>query len=228
MKKIILVAFCFNLICVSCKKNDAITPAPIGDYISLSANSTWNYQLVDSVTLSTTLYTLTSTNSDSTVNGKAFHVFTNSAGGNEYYNLTNKQYFSYGKAPAPINNGNRIVYLYLIEEPVGTTWTQSHQVSIYPPQQLVATFDNKIEEKGITKTVNNIDYSNVIHVKTTISVSALTPGSFSSDIHTYFAPKVGMIQKDTKITWNVPPPPGSPPTPFQLNQHIKLMSSVIL
>jgi hypothetical protein len=228
MKKILFIALGAMAI-TSCQKNSTVTPVVTQPYLSVTANSTWNYELVDSVALTTTPYTLTSTNRDSVVNGKSFHVFTNSAGPNEYYNLTDKQYFSFERPPSPMDLGNRIVYLYLLEETQGTGWSQSHMVSFYPGQELLATFNNSIAEKGISKTVNNKAYTDVIRVNTIISVAGLSAGSFTGTISAYFAPKVGMIQKDSKIRWMTPPPsPGNPPGVLVRNMHTKLMSSVIL
>ncbi|HSV09347.1 MAG TPA: hypothetical protein VLI68_01165, partial [Hanamia sp.] len=48
------------------------------------------------------------------------------------------------------------------------------------------------------RTVNGVNYSNVIHVATSLS-SALISSGFTSAIDTYYAPKYGLIESSTLI-----------------------------
>jgi hypothetical protein len=197
-----IAGICCLALLFSCSKDDDPVAAGPANYLTTSTNSTWNYAVYDSLTSTTSQYTVTSTNRDTTVNNRVFHVYTSTAGGNIYYNKTDLQYFSFEKAPAPINNGNRITYLYLINEAEGFTWSQTHQVILNPPTQLLATFNNEIVDKGISKTVNNVVYNNVVHVRTVITTTGLAAGSFSGVVNTYFAPQVGIIQKESRVLWN--------------------------
>jgi hypothetical protein len=69
------------------------------------------------------------------------------------------------------------------------------------PITLTAT--NKIIEKGISRTVNGQNYSNVIHVSTDLSSALITSG-LTSNIDSYYAPNFGMIENTTVIHLDVP------------------------
>ena len=88
MKKTFKGLFALLLIAISCKKSDS-TPVEGVKYMDFTAGTSSKYQSTNNLTAAVTTYTVTSTNRDSTINGKAYHVFTNSSGTpNEYYNIT--------------------------------------------------------------------------------------------------------------------------------------------
>jgi hypothetical protein len=189
----------------ACKKSsttpDVVAPTP---YMSTSANSTWQYEQITNPAgpgTVTTNYTLTSTNRDSSINGKAYHVYTNSNGNaSEYYNITGSDYYQFRSLPAALG-GTKIEALYLKDNvALNGSWTQNVTITI-SGVNVALIFTNTVTEKGGTKTVNGINYTDVITVTTTITPN--TPGipasAITSDIKSYYARKVGLIQNDNKV-----------------------------
>jgi hypothetical protein len=208
MKMRIFGLFSLSLMLFACKKSDPDpVPAAPTPYMSTSANSTWQYEQITNPTgpgTVTTNYTLTSTNRDSTINGKPYHVYTNSNGNaSEYYNITGSDYYQYRSLPAALG-GTKIDALYLKDNlATGGSWTQNVNITI-SGVNVALILTNNITEKGVTKTVNGINYTDVITVTTTITPN--TPGipasAITSDIKSYYARKVGLIQNDTKVVVN--------------------------
>ena len=60
---------------------------------------------------------------------------------------------------------------------------------------------NTIAEKGINKTVNGINYTNVTHVTSNLT-SVLIPAGLSSSIDSYYAPNYGLIENTTIVKLN--------------------------
>jgi len=173
--------------------------------MSLTAGSSWNYELINNAAPSTTTFKLTSTSRDSTINGKAYHVYTNSRSGNEYYNITGNDYLNFRSLPAAIG-GSFVEYIYLKDNAAaGASWSQSFAVTAngFP---INATLNNTVTAKGITKVVKGITYNNVYHVTTTLSVSVsgfpIPASGLSTDIQTFYAEKFGVIQSINKINLN--------------------------
>jgi hypothetical protein len=77
--------------------------------MSYTPNSTWNYTVTNNVTATNLNYTITSTNRDSSINTKTYHIFTNSTVGsaNEYYNLTGNDYYTFRNLPVSLG-GNPV------------------------------------------------------------------------------------------------------------------------
>jgi hypothetical protein len=203
MKKALFAFSFLVLTAISCSKDD---PAPSGDgtvYMSLSAGSTRNYEFTNNnPPTPASPYTVTSTNRDTTINARSYHVFTNSAGGFEYYYFSGSDYYSYQSLPAALGSAS-IENLYLkTNAAVNATWNQSTTVTIpQVPFPVTVNFANKIMEKGISRVVNGITYTDVIHVKTDLSASTIAGPvtGLTTDIHYYYAPRVGMIENTTVI-----------------------------
>ena len=201
MKKFFFPLFAILMLAVSCKKSSSDGTSTAPPYMSTSAGSTWNYEIINNTNSSTTLYTLASTNRDSTVNGKAYHVYTNTTAGNEYYNITGSDYYTFRYLGVQAG-GTTVESIYLKDNsPVGTTWTQSVPVT-FSGIPLMINFNNSITEKGIAKTVNSITYNDVIHVTTVITIPGIPSSSLYTDIHSYYGRKVGMIQSKNVIHLN--------------------------
>lgn len=187
----------------SCKKDDSNTPlpTPAEKYMNYSAGSEWNIETVNDASTSpvTVTYKLSSTNRDSTINSKAYHVYTNSIGANEYYYNTGNDYYNY-RVLSPGLGGGAAEILYLKDNAaVGTEWSQTFPVTI-SGVPITATFNNKIEERGTTKTVNAVEYKDVIKVKTTLQIAGIPfQTTITTDIYKYYAPKVGPITERTAI-----------------------------
>jgi hypothetical protein len=203
MKFLSLCTLC--LVFFACKKSnsdpDPIAPIP---YMSTSANSTWQYEQITNPSgpgTVTTNYTLTSTNRDSTINGRPYHVYINSNGNaSEYYNITANDYYQYRSLPAALG-GTKIEALYLKDNiALNASWAQNVTITV-SGVNVSLIFTNTVTEKGVAKTVNGINYTDVITVTTVITPN--TPGipasAITSDIKSYYARKVGLIQNDNKV-----------------------------
>lgn len=201
------VLFSFLLLTItffSCKNDEVPAPPAPVQYMSLTAGSTWNYELTNNLPAPTTSsFTLTATDRDSVINGKSYRILTNSAGSlNEYSNITGNDYYNFMNLPEALG-GAGVEFLYLKDNvAVGLSWTQTFPATV-SGISFSAKLTNTITEKGITKTVKSITYNDVIHVTTTISIEIagfpLPPGAITTDVHSYYAPKVGLIQSANKI-----------------------------
>lgn len=225
MKKLLLGSAILTVFLFSCSKDDDPAPGPAEKYMNITAGSTWNYSVTDlNNAANNSTYVLTSLNRDSAAAGKSYHVFSNSDGGNEYYNITGNDYYSLRALPLGVSD-TILENLYLKDNlSANSTWSQDYSLNFGIP--VTVTVTNKINATGLSKTVGANAYTNVIDVVTTISAPAITtiPGSsLTTDIHSYYAPKVGMIETDAKIDIVVP---------GFIDQHVntqtKLTSSNIL
>lgn len=213
MKKGIFAILGLFWLVTGCKKSSddgsggGTAPSP---YMSITANSTWQYEQTANPTGPTpvtTTYTLTSTNRDSAIGGKQYHVFTNSStNGSEYYNITGNDYYQFRDLPAAIGSA-KIEALYLKDNvALNGTWSQNVNVAVAALGGLTVTVvvTNTVIEKGGTKTVNGITYSDVITVKTDITpaTAGIPASAITSDIKSYYARKVGLIQSDSKVVVN--------------------------
>ncbi len=206
MKKLILGATFLSIFGISCQPEDPIAPVVVVKYMSLTAGSTWNYELVNNVSTTTSTYVLTSTSRDSTINGKSYHVFTNSSGSaNEYHNITANDYYNFRNLPGALG-GSSVENIYLKDNAaVGASWSQTYPVTV-SGVALNVVITNTIAEKGISKTVKGTGYNDVIHVTTAITVTIggipLPASALTTNIHFYYAGKFGMIQSSNVINLN--------------------------
>jgi hypothetical protein len=205
LKSLIIPALLFSII--SCSKKSGDTPAPPAstNYINTSSASSWNYHQIDSAksTPVNSDYTITSTAMDTSINTRTYHVYSNSAGGNQYFNLSGNNYYQFDSLPAGLGQGV-FEELYLKDNAaVGTTWTQTQTVMVTgSPVPVPVLLSFTIAEKNISRMVNGTNYTNVIHVSATISSSLIPAASLTSSINTYYAPNYGLIESSTKINLN--------------------------
>lgn len=205
MKKYFLYLLIAIVAFGSCEKNDNPEPNPPAEniYINANAGSTWNYQETNSSsgTPDTSAYTLTSSSKDTTINSHSYHVYNYSYGGSQYLNISGHEYYQYDSISGGL--GEIFERLYLKDNvAVGTNWAQNISVSVPGlPFSVPVTITNTIVEKGITKTVNGNNYIDVIHVSTSIT-STLIPTGLTSDIHTYYAKKYGLIESSAIVNLN--------------------------
>ncbi len=202
MKLKSIALFSLLVIIVSCKKNDSTTNPPKNDtYLTTSSGSSWNYHSIDnSGAVPPSDYTLTATANDTSIGGRTYHIFINSAGGNQYMTTTSHDYYQFDSLPAGV--GNAVIdRLYLKDNlAVGGTWSQSVNVNI--PGSFIPipfTVSNSIAESGISKTVNGTVYTDVIHVTSQISSSFIPSASLTSSIDTWYAKKYGMIENTSQV-----------------------------
>lgn len=231
MKKILFwLLIPVSTMVISCKKDDAGTPTPPAPvkFMSLTTGSTWNYKVTNdpsSATPTTVNYTVTATSGDTSANSKTYSIFTNTAGPHEYYNISGSDYYTFRALPANLVDTS-IEVLYLKDNlAVGTTWSQSVPVTV-SGFALTLVLTNKIAQKGISRTVNGITYTDVTDVETVLTVQGIPPlvtYSLTSDIHYYYTPKIGQIENKTKIDFVVA---GFDPVHF--DQKTELQSSTVL
>ena len=204
MKNVLLRALTISLFIISCKSEDH--PDPIQQpvtYMPVTAGSTWNYELINNTPPATPqTFTLTSTTRDSAINGKQYRVFTNSISANEYYNITGNEYYNFRNLPAALGTSS-VEYLYLKDNAgVNSSWSQTYPITV-SGVTLNAILTNTVTEKGISKTVKGATYNDVIHVTTTVGINIggipLPASAITSDIQSYYAAKIGMIQSVNKI-----------------------------
>lgn len=206
MKTNILI-FCFAVLLFSaCKKDDnGNTPTTqTTTYLNTTSGSSWTYHEINSsgTTPSNTDYTLVSSAKDTSINGKSYHIYNYSYGGNQYLNVTGHDYYQYDSIPGGLNKVFERLYL-KDDEAVGTVWKQDLNVNIPGiPLAVPATITNTIAEKGISRNVNGTNYTNVIHVTTTISSSLIPSSSLTSSIDSYYAEKFGLIENSSKVSLN--------------------------
>ncbi len=200
-----LVFFALLFIFSSCKKDNAPKDNPSNEtYVNTNAGSTWTYRQTDMTdNNSTSDYTITSTANDTTIDSRKYHVYTYSYGGSKYLGLEGHDYYQYDSIP--ITGGVNIQRLYLKDNAAkDDTWKQDFNLQIQELQgaTIQLTVQNKVVEKGITKTVNGKDYSNVYHVSTSLSSSAIPSTALASTIDSYYAPGYGLIENTTQVELN--------------------------
>lgn len=187
----------------SCSKSgDTIVTADA--YMSLTANSTWNYRTTDNVASTTNNYTTTSTNRDSVINGNSYHVFTNSStGGSEYYRIAGNGYYTY-RVLTLGTISQALEALYLKDNvAVGSTWNQTVNLTVPGiPLPVPVTTTYTIAATGGTRTVNGTAYSNVIQVTTAITSSLIPAANLTTNIQSYYAPRVGLIENTNVVNLN--------------------------
>ncbi len=194
MKQLLLVNTAVLFLLFSCDNKNIESPAP-DKFMSVTAGSTWEYQSTNNLNNTSGTYTLTSTNQDTLINNKQFHVYTNSGGtGNEYYNITGNDYFAFRNLG--VGTGGSVQTNYLKDNAaVGINWVEIITLPVTGfPSGVPVTLTNTITQKDFTKTVNAKTYTGVIKVTTSLNISGLPAGTITSDIQSFYAPKVGLIE----------------------------------
>jgi hypothetical protein len=203
MKTKALILIASVLFLAACDKNDDSNtnpPETPDTYINTTQGSTWTYH-EDNSASGTTVgsdYTVTSTNKDTTIGSRKYHVYTYSYGGSRYLNISGHEYYQFDSIP--VGAGITVERLYLKDDAaVGASWEQQSDITVPNlPIPIPLKITNTITEKGITRTVKGKDYTDVIHVSSSLSSPLITSG-FTSSIDSYFAPKYGLIENTTKI-----------------------------
>ena len=200
----LLLLFITGTIACKTKKDATPTPASSSDYMPMTTGSEWNYAVTTNGTPST--YKLTATAKDTLfTSGRTYKVFTNSSGPNEYYFRNGSEYFRYTTLPGLTDQSFELKYL-VDNLSVGATWVETKSANVdlsalsipgigIVPVTVQITF--KIEEKGISHTVDSKTYSDVIRVSDKLKITAPDPlGEINpspNEINYYFAKGVGMV-----------------------------------
>lgn len=201
---------------ISCKKDDSgTTPTPPAavSYMNAGTGNTWNYENTrnpSSGTPDVTTYSITSSNRDTTINAKSYHVFTRTdAFTAEYYYTSGNDYYEY--LNLPVLDTIRSENLYLKSNlPVGSSWTQSMAPVTYVAITANLSKSDTIIETGLTKVVKGVTYDSVIHVRGAFKVLSITPvlitPTLVSVVDNYYAPRVGKISSYINIHLTAPAP----------------------
>ena len=223
MKKLIYLGAITLFFVASCKKSDSTgngnNNIPTDPYMTTAAGTTWNYKTHDNVTGADTNSITTSLNKDSLMLGKNYHLFSDKTietdqTDTSYMSQVGNDYFQLDSLSSQIDPFE-MKYL-SSSAAVGDSWTNSLS-STTSGATITATIKNMIEEKGGSITIGSKTYTNVIKVKTDITsaniqislpiigIQNITP-TIIQDVHSYFAPKFGLIKRDykLKITATIP------------------------
>lgn len=208
MKTIIISLLAISLIFTSCSKNDDSgdnNPPATDAFINTNSGSTWSYHEDNNTggTANSSDYVVTSTDKDTSINSRTYHVFSYSYGGSQYMALSGHDYYEYDSIPGSSSIGGIAVERLYLKDNLkkGETWKQNFTFQISGiPIPIPITVSNKITEKGISMTVNGIPYENVTQVSSSISSSLIPASSLTSDIESYYAPKYGLIENNTVVS----------------------------
>lgn len=201
MRTFILLALPALFLLSSCKKEKSTTETPdeTKNYINTSAGSSWQYLEINSsgATPVQSEYKITSTGSDTTINGKTYHIYSLSYGGNRYQNLSGKDYYEFDTVPGEGIKSFERLYL-KSGVSVGTTWSQSENL-VVDGIPIPVKLTNTIVSNTLVKEVQGKSYEKVIHVKTTISSDLIPAASLTSDINSFYAPNYGLIENTSNL-----------------------------
>lgn len=204
MKKIFLLVLPAAIFFAACSKdeNKPDNPPASGDYINTAAGSMWSYRSVETSDGETTTdtYTLTSTNKDTSINNRKYHVYTYSYGGNSYMSKSGNDYYSYEEADE-IGLGVFERLFLRTDLDKGGTWSQSVTINV-EGLEVPVKLNNKIADKNISREVEGKKYEKVIHVVTTVSFAPL-PVNITTNLESYYAPGYGLIEGNNEISGDI-------------------------
>ena len=211
MKKLALIFATAATLLVGCSKDDDNNNGggngnETVNYLPVKAGNTWTYKLTNLINNNTSNYTLTSTNSTKTINGKNFIEFTSSAGASlsEFYNIEGKSYTQYGN----VANFNNLEFNYLAgNNNVGDKWVQTGIAAKVSGYDATLNINYEIINKLATTTVAGKTYNDVLVVKMTFSDlkimgSVVTFKSQAAEI--YIAKNIGKIKQSVNVEVNLP------------------------
>jgi hypothetical protein len=205
MKKMLLAFMAMSVVFASCSKDDKDdeeeTPPPANvSYQPLTVGSTWTYKTKNNITSTEGSYVLAVTGADTSINGKAYKVFSRTGAGNEYYYNSNDEYYQFGGI-ANVTAPTELLYL-KSNTAVGANWTETKNVTIPGVGDATVKVTYTNVEKLISYSVEGKDYADVIHVKLDLSDVTLsgTPVPIvSQDLHFYYAKGIGRIKQIVKL-----------------------------
>ena len=171
MKKLLSAALLASLFMVGCSKSGSspsVTPTNT-DYQPTTAGSSWQFK--DSA--SGGISTMTATSNTNVISGTTYVVFNSTSPGSStvtpvYISKQNGFYDFIGLFSSATTTGG-IDFRYLNDQlAVGGTWNFNAGGFSAGGYTIPAVISGKIIEKGITKTVNGVSFSNVIHSQITL------------------------------------------------------------
>lgn len=197
MKKSFILALFGFILLASCSKSGGEDTDPVLSYMSLTAGQIRTFEVKDSLTGALNTVIQTSSNADTMVGSRSYHVFNESDGNKQYFNISGNDYYTLFNIPG-VSSTTPLELLYLkANATVGTSWSQNFSFTLPGvPLPVPVTFTHTLKETGLTKTTGAITHQNVIRVETKVSS---TLASITSDIQTYSAPNYGVVHISTYI-----------------------------
>jgi hypothetical protein len=199
-KAIILVCLVLYVTLTSSDCNKKTTPpAPANDtYQPTTAGSEWNYTTTGTAGTGpvNATFKITATSNDSTANGRTFRIFTNSAGGNEYYNKSGNDYY---RISSFVGFSSSIEFLYLKDNlTAGGSWTESKSIT-FPgiPIAVPVNLSYSVVGNKFDTSFNGNAFKDVIRVRVRPSSSLATVDI--DDITYLYAKNVGMILNKVRL-----------------------------
>jgi|GEM_PF-1069970 len=176
-----------------------VTPV-ISDYLPLTTNSNWSYDIYDSAanTLDDTLFTK-SMGTTITLVGSPFNIFLNRPDGDStFYKKGGGLYYSvYNLDDFLGTGGYRQTTILKDNVPVGTYWIEIQSVT---GSANTLKLDYVIADKAASAVVGTTTFLDVIKVRTVVSLG--TTGSYQPVLitNTWFAKNIGLIYN--KQSWS--------------------------
>ena len=221
MRKNLLEAIILSVVALSCSKSGGEEYSGI-NYYNTANGSTWQYERTDNTTATITgNYTLTSTNRDTVISDKSYHIYKSSTiGADEYKRRSGNSYSAFH----PWSDESSMMFddiLYLkTNVPVSSSWSQTFGLPI-DWVQLTGVAKSTVIEKDISRTVHAHTYDSVIHIETVITISGFPTGNISGNINAYYAPGYGVIETTaTSLNTTVA-------TPVTTNITTRLKSAIL-
>ena len=224
MKKLSPALLLLSLVFAGCGKDDNPTPVVTVNYQPTTSGSTWIYETTNNITSAKASFAVTVKGTDTAINGKTYKVFTNTSGGNDYYYNNGTDYYQFGGI-AGITDNTELLYLKSTTA-VGSGWEETKPVNIPGVGAASVKLNYTLVEKVPSMTVEGKTYTDVLHVKidlSSITISGIPVPVSTQDIHFYYAPGVGRIKSQIKLT--LTPPIGSQ---LKTDNETNLKSSVIV
>jgi|GEM_PF-1787738 hypothetical protein len=198
--------------------NNNVSTSTTGSYLPLTKGNVWNYTTVSNPAGDYT-YSSTVPGGTKVFNGKTYSVLIDvlstdpTTSDSTYAYQDGNKYYSYAPQ-TPTGGGALELKLIDLDLPIGTSWSTSYPANQYTND----TYTFKVTATGLTRTVNNINYTDVISVDltTTVALSSSyialleSSGLDASDIAlveaeygggtsitqtTYYAKNVGVIEQ---------------------------------
>ena len=207
MKKSIPALLALTLFFAACdKENDPAPPATV-TFQPTTAGSTWAYETTNNraTPATKTNFTLTAKGTDTTIGTKTYKVFTNSAGANDYYYSDGNDYYQYGGI-AGITGNTELLYL-KTNIAAGAGWNETKTVAIPGVGNANVKLNYTYVDKVASMTVEGKNYTDVLHIivsLSNISVGGMPLTVTSQDLHFYYAPGIGRIKSQIKLTIAIP------------------------
>lgn len=198
MKKLLFIALASVFVFAKCNKDEAPANNTTDTYLPSTVGSSWTYNRT-AATSSTITYTVAS--NDTNMLSKTYKILNGSDNSKQYYAKVSNDYYTTQNI-----NGTTVELNFLKDNKnLNETWTSSQTmknvvVPGFGTLDLTLNITDTIKEKGSTRTVGSKTYSDVIKVKSGLSIAPPIGGSFPLGYaEFYFAKNIGIIETNIQI-----------------------------